>query len=416
MKLSNIVGILAMSLVAVTSRADIIVPGADGSDGPLTITKDTVIDLSQAITGKWDTNNAANSGKGVYDPEKWAVVFKYSEVNIAQGATVRFMNNASRAPVVWLVTESAVINGNVNLDGQAAQGAPKLAEPGPGGFRGGSGYYSPTVKQSAGFGVGGGGLTGGYQGPNYEGTGGTYFGNPSCVPLIGGAGGAAPADGNGAGAGGGAIAIFASKTIEINGSVTAHGGAGVRAGVFGAPNGGSGSGGSIRLVSDGLAGNGSIGARPGPAGNIGSSGKIRIERVTNIAAMNPDPFPDPSVIDLTKGSTALVWPPSGAPEARVISVGGRGTPTEPQAGFGTIGADVSLPIAVSVLVIVETKNVETNSVVQVRGTPRSNGNYTEVPAALDASFVSLEPGVLHWKAELPVNVGYSAVQVKVKRP
>lgn len=63
------------------AMASITVP-SDGTDGALVISANTVIDLSQAITGNWDTNNAANSGKGVYDPAKWAVVFKYTSVTI----------------------------------------------------------------------------------------------------------------------------------------------------------------------------------------------------------------------------------------------------------------------------------------------------------------------------------------------
>ena len=66
---------LALSIArGFAAHADIVVPGANGSDGTLNITTNTVIDLSQAVTGNWDTNNAANAGKGVYDPEKWAVV------------------------------------------------------------------------------------------------------------------------------------------------------------------------------------------------------------------------------------------------------------------------------------------------------------------------------------------------------
>ena len=37
-------------------------------------------------------------------PPKWDLVFKYTSVNVAAGATVTFKNNASRALVVWLVS------------------------------------------------------------------------------------------------------------------------------------------------------------------------------------------------------------------------------------------------------------------------------------------------------------------------
>src|ERR1035441_9659321 len=92
---------------------------SDGSDGALVISSDTVIDLSQAVTGNWTNNNTANAGKGVYDPAKWAVVFKYSSVNIANGATLTFTNHPTHAPVVWLVANDVTINGTLSLDGQA---------------------------------------------------------------------------------------------------------------------------------------------------------------------------------------------------------------------------------------------------------------------------------------------------------
>lgn len=55
---------------------------SDGSDGVFAPTEDTIVDLSQAVTGRWDDNNSANAGKGNYDKDKWAIVFKYSSVNI----------------------------------------------------------------------------------------------------------------------------------------------------------------------------------------------------------------------------------------------------------------------------------------------------------------------------------------------
>jgi hypothetical protein len=97
----------------------------------------------------------------VYDSEKWAVVFKYSSVTIQGGATVTFRNHASRAPVVWLVNGDVTIDGTVSLDGQNSLWAPWLAEPGPGGSRGGSGSYAPGATEAAGFGPGGGPISGG---------------------------------------------------------------------------------------------------------------------------------------------------------------------------------------------------------------------------------------------------------------
>src|SRR6266498_2064736 len=91
---------ITFAALALPARAQLTIPGADGSEGALNITSNTVIDLGQAVTAAWDANNTANAGKGIYDSNKWAVVFKYSSVTIASNATVTFVNHASRAPVV----------------------------------------------------------------------------------------------------------------------------------------------------------------------------------------------------------------------------------------------------------------------------------------------------------------------------
>jgi hypothetical protein len=91
----------------------------------------------------------------VYDPDKWAVVFKYTTIDIS--VNVYFSNHPSGAPVVWLASGDVTIEGQVNLDGE--YGRPyfdfdrPFAESGPGGF--GGGQCSGTWDQaSAGFGPG----------------------------------------------------------------------------------------------------------------------------------------------------------------------------------------------------------------------------------------------------------------------
>src|SRR5687767_14795514 len=147
--------LLASLIPATNTFAALAIP-SDGSDGVLDITASTKIDLSQAVTGAWDANNGANAGKGVYDASKWAVVFKYSSVNIRAGATVTFANHPSRAPVVWLVNGDVIIDGVINLNGENGKNEPgSVAEPGPGGFRGGIRAWSFSPA-SGGFGPGGG--------------------------------------------------------------------------------------------------------------------------------------------------------------------------------------------------------------------------------------------------------------------
>ncbi|MCI0533960.1 MAG: hypothetical protein L0Z50_01910, partial [Verrucomicrobiales bacterium] len=155
-QITAIIALAALAASLSPVRAAITVPGANGTDGALNITSNTVIDLSQAVTGAWDSDNTANAGKGVYDSAKWAVVFKYTDVTIAAGATVTFKNHSTRAPVVWLVSGNVTIDGGLNLDGTGTDTSPAQAEPGPGGFRGGMSFYSPGVGPGSGLGVGGG--------------------------------------------------------------------------------------------------------------------------------------------------------------------------------------------------------------------------------------------------------------------
>jgi hypothetical protein len=146
---------------------------------------------------------------------------------------------------------------------------------------------------------------------------------------------------------------------------------------------------------------------------LSGNGRIRLERVTNTNTISV--VPAPSVVDLAAGTTALLWPPTGAPEVKVVSLGGVAAPADPKSGFGTIGADVAIPTTATTPAVIETTNVEQASQVKVRITPRDTYNFTEVDATY-ASTVSTSPLVIRWTATLPTNLGYSAVQVKVIRP
>jgi len=387
--------------------ADIVVP-SDGSDGELYVTTDTVIDLSQAVAGNWDDDNSANAGRGIYDSNKWAVVFKYTNVTVDAGATVTFNNHPSRAPVVWLVSGDVTINGTVNLKGQNRRTAPNLAEPGPGGFRGGMSRYSSLVLDGAGFGPGGGRERGGGgYGADGGSAGGSAYGNPSILPLIGGSGGGGYPTGGGAG--GGAILIACTGTFALDGTITVAGGNGGSSGNY--PPGGS--GGAVRLVVGGLLGSGNVLATGGTGYGDGAQGRIRLERVTDVGTVAISP--EPSIVALESGATPLIWPPYNAPTVRIVSVGGESSPADPRASFGIEGADVMLMETNTASVVVETTNVEEVSTVQVRVTPRANSNYSSVDATVD-EVVSTDPLVVRWVADIPIKAGYSAIQVKVVRP
>ena len=453
---------LLFAIGCISAQADIVIPGANGTDGALNITADTVIDLSQAPTGTWDQDNSTNAGKGVYDPEKWAVVFKYTGINIAAGANVTFKNNASRAPVVWLVSGNVSIEGTVDLSGESAQNVwsssldgwaweptnrplgGRLTEPGPGGFRGGAPWRGGNVLSAAGFGPGGGRVGTyviGYQDKGSSGGFGTdatrwlplqsgrAYGNPSLVPLIGGSGGGGSSShgwGRAGGAGGGAILIACANQISLSsGQINANGGNGDW------DSNGAGSGGGVRLVCETLSGSGSIAATGGNGTpSTPGSGRIRLERVSNSNTINV--APSPSALDLADGATAMLWPPSSAPQAKVLSVNAVNTPSDPKASFGTFTPDVALPLVSSVQVVVETVNVEQASTVVVRVTPRNgmivnttdtNGNPTtrDTRDANEANatvqqVVSTNPLTIRWAATVPALPGHSAVQARIIRP
>ncbi|MFC7338372.1 hypothetical protein ACFQY0_14355 [Haloferula chungangensis] len=406
-----------ISSLTLFSSAAIQIPGADGSSGVLNITADTTIDLSQAVTGNWDDTNTAN---GIYDAEKWAVVFNYSSVNIDPGVTLTFTNHESRAPVVWLVTGDVVISGNVSLDGQAHQPAPLLSEPGPGGFRGGTASYAGNPSSSAGFGPGGGLRQGNVGSSGAFGTNlgsATPYGNPSLIPLIGGSGGAGDPEftgiRQGGGAGAGAILIACAGTATIDGQIHCNGGAGLHdfSGID--LNTGGGSGGGIRIVCDTLAGTGPLNAVGGDGWQQGGLGRIRIERVASSSSGSI--VPDPSIVPLTADDTALLWPPPSAPQVEVVSIGGVAAPADPRAAFGATGADVALPETATTEIVIRTTNVEQAAAVNVRLTPRSGAD-SQVVSAVVSSVVSPTEPIIEWTADLPVNTGYSAVQVHVVRP
>ncbi len=415
----------ALTLIAAAPalKAQLVIP-SDGSDGDLIVATNTVIDLSKAVTGSWDANNDANKGKGIYDSNKWAVVFKYSSVTISNGATLSFANHASRAPVVWLVKGDVnVLSGSLSVDGRDGTLPPFLAEPGPGGFRGGAGDFMPGVRLGPGFGPGGG------QGIGWDRSSGSYgsvgnnstsvpYGNASLLPLIGGSGGSGDVDGGpdtsaSGGGGGGAMLIAAGGEVQVaaGASIRANGGSGW--GGANSRHSAGGSGGGIRVICSTLSGAGVVSASAGGGYRPGGLGRIRLERVSNENTLQITP--DPSVVTLQALTAPLIWLPADGPSVRIVSVGGQNAPADPRSGFGTLQPDVSIPSVSTAPVLLETRNVEDASSVIVRVSPRANGAYSETKATVD-QVVSTSPLVIRWTANVPVNAGYSALQVKVVRP
>lgn len=353
--------------------------GSDGSDGAFSPAVSTVVDLSLAASlcdcdgdtqvddpCRWDCSSPV-AGRGVYDAEQWAVVYKYTTIDVAAGATITFGMHPSGAPVVWLATGNVTISGTVNLDGEDGLNTtnppvvPYYTRPGPGGFEGGQ-QGNPGAGSFSSIGLGPGsspviawgcnpnGAPAAYAdsgGAECSGTGpGSIYGNVGILPLIGGSGGNQdenPVLGGGGGAGGGAILVSAPALISFGtaGAITAEGGNG---GGGGSLNGGAGSGGAIRLRAETVtmpSGSRLVG-RYGTAGyTISGNGRIRVEAGT---------FNNGGTISGSQsfvGAPSAVFPPT-PPQLYVTTICGQPAPAEPDWGMKTTDVDLSSPSACTI--------------------------------------------------------------------
>lgn len=394
------------SLFAAGARADIVVPGADGSDGAFSPTSSVVVDLSLAATGTWDGPNTS-PGNGVYDPEKWAVVFRYSSVNVPSGVTVTFLNHPSGAPVVWLVSGGATIAGTVSLDGQSYRNDGVRTTPGPGGFPGGK--QRTVTGWGRGAGPGGGNHSSNSGQPGVFATGSGSYGNSALLPLIGGSGGSGDdwTEVRSGAAGGGAILIASNSSIAVanSGVVRARGGAGYAYNSDSNHWSGSGAGGAIRLVADSVTVGGSVNAEGGQGGHWGGSGRIRIEANT-IQGNGPI---NPSASTAVAGSTALIWADDLAPRIRVTSIGTAPVPADPSPRLPT--SDVDLDVTNPITITIAAENVPTDWNMSVRVTPIDGSQQTA-----SAVFVSGDLASSIWQAQITVPIGKSAVQVRASAP
>lgn len=402
-----------LSISASPATAQLTIPGADGSDGAFSPSgTNVVVDLSQAATGAWDSPSPM-AGKGVYDATKWAVVFKYTSVNIPSGTTVRFLNHSKRAPVVWLVSGDVTINGTVNLSGENGKFAGTVAtESGPGGFRGGIGTESSQRLGSAGFGPGGAQLNatvgGSYASPGDGASAGATYGNSQVLPLLGGSGGGGTAPGGGnsyasGGAGGGGLMLAATGNVTLNGVLLANGGTPVYAG------GAGGSGGAFRIIANRVAGTGIIEAR-GIGGTFlagGGNGRVRIETPSFSNGLNIYP----ATIAVLPDNPPLLWTSSSTPQVQVTSVTGAAVPTDPISNLGLAGADVVLTNATNVVILVQAANVATNGSVMLRIVPQSGYSIST-----NAAFLSGDINASVWRVQTVIPKGFCAIQARAVTP
>jgi hypothetical protein len=274
--------------------------GSTGDDGDFNPTG-TVYEFDPARITRV---NGKDGGK--IDPER-DNVFHFKNINVPSTTTVRLMAKWTNGPVYWLASGNVVIAGDLQLSGESGYNDTKtvserrIALPGPGGYPGGLGGRTspvPTDPATPGLGPGGGGisLTSNCCSTN-TGQGGKALVGKYLVPLMGGAGGGGstynlPFEwwGGGGGAGAGAILISAgnplvesSGTITVSGRILANGGTGGRSREnINCVVGGSGAGGSIRLVGRTLNGSGSLQTSNGGGGcwperPTAQDGKVRLE-------------------------------------------------------------------------------------------------------------------------------------------
>lgn len=421
-RLSYLVTIVALAISPVL--AGTFDSGSDGTDGAFNPLVNTEVDLSLAASlcdcdgggmlddpCRWDCPSPV-AGQGVYDAEQWAVVFKYTTIDIPAGVTVTFKNHTSGAPVVWLASSDVAVSGMVNLDGDDGDPASPFtfAVPGSGGFSGGQGGTNSTnIRPSPGFGPGGGevltsGRGGGYATSNWPST--PTYGNGNIVPLIGGSGGAGVSSATSPGAGGvgaGALLIASSGAMlmDAGGSIRAEGGNGAATPSIS----GGGSGGAIRLVASTISGAGLLRATGGDCGAgasgacDGGDGRIRVE--ANFISLTDGGNPN-----WTSSTPGPVFPPAGSPTLKATLVDGETVPSDLDAGILTTDLEVNNENAVTVNI--EATNIPVGTTVDVRVLPGRGDVITTTSTPLaDAG-----GGLLTATASVTLPPGRSEIQLR----
>jgi hypothetical protein len=399
----NIRVTLASLLVATSAfaSAQIDIGTLDSSDGASTWSNPfnpLFINLAEASTGTWDGISPV-PGKGIYDPSKWVVVYKFSSINWGGNYGVVLQPHPSGAPAVFLCQGDVTITSNVSVPPQV------------GGFPGGLPSSNGTLG-SAGLGPGGGARSSGGQlaGPGSYSTratgnvgwndGGAVYGNPAILPLVGGSGAGSPAGAEG-GHGGGAILIASRTTMSIpSGGIFATGG------YRNFVNDAGGSGGAIKLIANTF--NSSAGVNLSATGQyLGGAGRIRIEANT----FGPVPNSNPSASIATAGSVAKIFATNLTPKSTITKVSGINTPVDPRGNFNAI-PDVNLTTAGTQSVEVTCENIPVDGSwsVFVRGVPR-NGEATTYTATYAAGNLAWST----WTVNVPFTEGNQVLQVRAKK-
>ncbi len=281
-----------------------------------------------------------------------------------------------------------IVSGGAGSAGNSAGVSGLGGAGGPGGFRGGdAAAYAVNGAAYGGAGQGPGGGAGAAFG--VPPMGGTFFGVPELLPLVGGSGGGGggttsaeggtACTGGGGGGGGGAILIAVNGTLSMTNSfVGADGGSYSNPGSTScAYYGAGGAGGAIRLVANRFVGSvnallyarGGSGAGSSPGG---SPGRIRLESLDSSAQTAFQPQPSTAALRIT-GPGPLTNPvaPSVAITQVTSSEGTQVVPTPPQGYRGAV--DLTLPAPGVVNVDVATTGVPSGTTVAVTAKPRIGG-------------------------------------------
>ena len=375
---------LVLSLLPGLSLAQIELGTTDQSDGDMVITGNTVLDLNRAAYGAWDSPSPV-PGFGVYDPNKWAVVFKCHNLTVSANASLTFTNRilGGNPPVVFLVQNQVQIDGSINV-----------GSGGPGGF-------FPN-NSAAGRGPGGADTSSnssaGHSQPGSGPAPGRLYGNSAIIPLVGGSAAAQmtwPGGSGPGGPGGGCLLLACRNSIVLNGQLLSNAA-------------GGGSGGSIKVVANSLIGNDansqiqavSNGYYNMPAG---SPGRVRLE--FNFGNYPGLVQPLPSV---TMPSTpATLWPSTSDPSLVVEQVGGLSVPTDPSASWQLTQEDVTLFDDNPVTVQIHAYNIPLNWHVEVRVVPRIDPTIVQ-----QATFVSGNQSDSLWTATVTFPRGQCAIQAR----
>jgi hypothetical protein len=310
--------------------------GSDGSFGAINFTNNSTTPL---------TNTLALPPDGI---------FNCTSISIGTNCYVNFVPNALNTPVYLLAQSNIVINGIIDVSGQAgATNGSFPTIPGPGGFAGGAGG-NPSAGIPAGYGQGpgfGGGNTSQASGGSFGTVGGqtgyqngTTYGNLLLVPLIGGSGGGGitgtvnTIPGASGGAGGGALILASSTSVVETGNILARGGSG-----FYDQNNfsGCGSGGGVRIVAPLVSLSGTIDVSGGTNSvnaAYGGNGRVRFDTASAINANvigNGQGHPSAPIVSY--GRSFFVFPPA-TPQLYFLTAAGTSIPV------GTTNAvSVALP-------------------------------------------------------------------------